>query len=184
VRVDELPPDVRRRFRTGRPSLDLTHTGGDGELAVWELLHQPADLSMWLGVILGVDGHLSAEVADLKQTRELRRAVTSASRGLARGVEPTDDAVSTMNAFAERPPLVPRLEQGRIAFADAAASAALSTLARDAIDLFASPLRDRIRICAADDCGLLLVDTSRPGSRRWCSMERCGTRAKVRRHRS
>lgn len=55
---------------------------------------------------------------------------------------------------------------------------ALSTLVRDAIDLFSSPLAGRIRTCAAEDCGLLFVDTSRPGWRRWCSMERCGDRAK------
>jgi predicted RNA-binding Zn ribbon-like protein len=60
------------------------------------------------------------------------------------------------------------------------AKQALSTVARDAIELFSSTLADRIRICAADDCGLLYVDTSRPGTRRWCSMEWCGDRAKKR----
>jgi predicted RNA-binding Zn ribbon-like protein len=61
---------------------------------------------------------------------------------------------------------------------------ALSALARDAIDLFAGPLANRIRTCAAPDCGMLFVDQSRPGSRRWCSMQRCGTLTKVRRHRN
>jgi predicted RNA-binding Zn ribbon-like protein len=64
------------------------------------------------------------------------------------------------------------------------APAALATLARDAVDLFGGPLAGRIRVCSADDCGLLFVDTSRPGQRRWCSMERCGNRAKVREHRA
>jgi predicted RNA-binding Zn ribbon-like protein len=45
----------------------------------------------------------------------------------------------------------------------------------------------RVRACAAPDCGALYLDTSRNGSRRWCSMERCGARAKAsayyRRHR-
>ncbi|NEE48667.1 CGNR zinc finger domain-containing protein, partial [Streptomyces sp. SID8455] len=41
-----------------------------------------------------------------------------------------------------------------------------------------------IRTCGADDCRLLFVDTSRPGKRRWCSMERCGNRHKVRAHRA
>jgi predicted RNA-binding Zn ribbon-like protein len=63
------------------------------------------------------------------------------------------------------------------------AAAALATIARDAIDLFGGPLAERVRTCAAADCGLLFVDASRPGLRRWCSMERCGTRTKVRRHR-
>jgi predicted RNA-binding Zn ribbon-like protein len=55
--------------------------------------------------------------------------------------------------------------------------------ARDAVDLFSGPLARRIRACAAPDCGLLYVDQSRTGSRHWCSMQRCGTRARVRTHR-
>jgi predicted RNA-binding Zn ribbon-like protein len=47
--------------------------------------------------------------------------------------------------------------------------------------------RGRVRMCAAPGCGAIYVDTSRNGSRRWCSMERCGSRAKAsayyRRHR-
>jgi predicted RNA-binding Zn ribbon-like protein len=56
----------------------------------------------------------------------------------------------------------------------------VSAIARDAIDLVAGPHAERIRECAADDCSLIFVDLSRPGQRRWCSMERCGNRAKQR----
>ncbi|MGC4762555.1 CGNR zinc finger domain-containing protein [Micromonospora sp. DT46] len=48
------------------------------------------------------------------------------------------------------------------------------------MDLFTGPYRDRIRECATHDCYLVFVDTSRPGRRRWCAMERCGNRHKVR----
>lgn len=41
---------------------------------------------------------------------------------------------------------------------------------------------DRIRSCAHDDCVLWFLDTSKGGRRRWCSMERCGNRAKASRH--
>jgi predicted RNA-binding Zn ribbon-like protein len=57
--------------------------------------------------------------------------------------------------------------------------AALASLARDAIDLLSGPLATRVRECAAEDCALLFVDASRPGRRRWCSMEGCGNRAKT-----
>ncbi|NUP00309.1 MAG: CGNR zinc finger domain-containing protein, partial [Nonomuraea sp.] len=40
--------------------------------------------------------------------------------------------------------------------------------------------RWRIRECAGDNCPLVFVDTSRPGARRWCAMERCGNRHKLR----
>lgn len=41
---------------------------------------------------------------------------------------------------------------------------------------------DRIRSCEHDDCTLWFVDTSKAGRRRWCTMDRCGNRAKAQRH--
>jgi hypothetical protein len=41
---------------------------------------------------------------------------------------------------------------------------------------------DRIRHCAHPACVLWFYDTSRNGTRRWCSMETCGNRAKAGRH--
>ncbi|MCZ0991112.1 CGNR zinc finger domain-containing protein [Streptomyces diastatochromogenes] len=51
-------------------------------------------------------------------------------------------------------------------------------MARDALDLITSPALDRVRDCAGPTCGALFLDTSRPGTRRWCSMDTCGNRAK------
>ena len=42
----------------------------------------------------------------------------------------------------------------------------------------------RLSRCSADDCALVFYDSSRGGTRRWCSMQRCGNRAKVRAHRA
>ena len=39
---------------------------------------------------------------------------------------------------------------------------------------------DRVKACPGDDCGWLFLDRS--GRRRWCSMDSCGNRAKVRAH--
>ncbi len=41
---------------------------------------------------------------------------------------------------------------------------------------------DRIRRCAHPACVLYFYDTSRNGTRRWCSMEGCGSRVKASRH--
>ncbi|HKY67354.1 MAG TPA: CGNR zinc finger domain-containing protein, partial [Acidimicrobiales bacterium] len=60
------------------------------------------------------------------------------------------------------------------------ATQALSTLARETVELLSGPLSGRIRECASDDCPLVFVDSSRPGARRWCAMERCGNRHKLR----
>jgi predicted RNA-binding Zn ribbon-like protein len=42
---------------------------------------------------------------------------------------------------------------------------------------------ERLKICPADDCLWAFYDTSRNRSRRWCSMEVCGNRSKVRSYR-
>ncbi|BCB84126.1 CGNR zinc finger domain-containing protein [Phytohabitans suffuscus] len=55
--------------------------------------------------------------------------------------------------------------------------------ARDVVGTFTEPAISRIRMCAAGNCYLIYLDTSRPGNRRWCSMQRCGNRSKVRGHR-
>ena len=44
--------------------------------------------------------------------------------------------------------------------------------------------RGRIRKCAATDCGVYFVDTSKGHRRQWCSMGNCGNREKQRRWRS
>jgi predicted RNA-binding Zn ribbon-like protein len=207
------PADLRRRFRTGRPCLDLVHTGGEGEMARWEIVHTPADLGRLLSVILGLPA-LPADDADLAAMRLLRAAVTRIAYGLALAAEPppTDDDlaahplraeivriasavaggttphpadIGVVNEVAARPPLAYALRpEGGTTVVAPTVAAALATLARDAVDLFGGPLAHRIRICAADNCGLLFVDASRPGKRRWCSMERCGNRAKIRTHRT
>src|SRR4051812_12274878 len=40
----------------------------------------------------------------------------------------------------------------------------------------------RLRPCANDECTLFLIDHSRAGTARWCSMSGCGNRMKARRH--
>lgn len=50
-------------------------------------------------------------------------------------------------------------------------------LAQAAAMLFASADRDRVRKC--DQCVLHFLDTSKKGTRRWCSMQLCGNRLKV-----
>lgn len=56
-------------------------------------------------------------------------------------------------------------------------------IAREAASLLTSKNLDRLGQCADDrGCGWLFIDTSRNRSRRWCSMESCGNRAKARRH--
>jgi predicted RNA-binding Zn ribbon-like protein len=54
---------------------------------------------------------------------------------------------------------------------------------KSAAELLTAADLGRVRECpGAGACGWLFYDTSRNRSRRWCSMESCGNRAKGRRH--
>jgi predicted RNA-binding Zn ribbon-like protein len=55
----------------------------------------------------------------------------------------------------------------------------LVPIAEDATDLLCKGDRGRVRKCGNPACVLFFYDTSRNRTRRWCSMDLCGNRAKV-----
>jgi predicted RNA-binding Zn ribbon-like protein len=60
----------------------------------------------------------------------------------------------------------------------------LKRIALDVLEMLQQGQRTRIRMCAArGECGWLFYDVSKGGTRRWCSMETCGSIAKMRRYR-
>jgi predicted RNA-binding Zn ribbon-like protein len=173
-------------FDAGATCLDFGLTGGEGDWSVYETLHAPADLQAWM-----VSSPLAVDVptvtdADLAAAKYTRHAITVGFFARAAGDALPDVVVDRLNAAAARLPLVPRLAPDGTSgwAAPATVEQVVSTLAREAIEILAGPMAERIKVCAADDCGLVFVDTSRPGSRRWCSMDRCGNRAKLRTHRA
>ena len=61
----------------------------------------------------------------------------------------------------------------------------LLAVALSAADLVTGKEIARVRECPGEDgCGWLFLDTSKSGTRRWCSMQVCGNRAKVHRYRA
>jgi predicted RNA-binding Zn ribbon-like protein len=59
----------------------------------------------------------------------------------------------------------------------------LWSVAHHATKLLTSEQIARVRECEDDrGCGYLFIDQTKNHSRRWCSMESCGNRAKARRH--
>lgn len=61
---------------------------------------------------------------------------------------------------------------------------ALVNLVHQAMGLLTSGAMARARKCAHQPCDWIFLDQSRNGMRRWCRMEVCGNRSKVRRHRA
>lgn len=177
---------VRFRFDAGAASVDFAFSGAEGDLAMFESLHTPDDLRRWLAAEpLRLDvGPLTDR--DLARARRVRRAITAVTYARAAGEHLPAGATADLNAAARRPPLVPALTPGgdRAWAAPVTLDQVLSSFARELIDLVAGPLGDRFRVCGGDRCLLAFVDSSRPGRRRWCSMDRCGNRHKVRAHRA
>lgn len=171
-------------FIAGRPCLDLAATVGERWRRSFERLRIPEDLGRWLVRAGLVDRAPSVTQGELEGARQLRDAIYDAARPAGRGDIAAADAAQ-VTAWAQRPPRAPRLDPGRWVSwsAEQPVEAALSVIARDAIDLLSGPLAVRVRECASEDCALLFVDTSRPGRRRWCSMGGCGNRAKTRAYR-
>jgi predicted RNA-binding Zn ribbon-like protein len=65
---------------------------------------------------------------------------------------------------------------------DATLDKMLWPIAASAVELLTSDRLDRVKQCpGCDDCGWLFLDVSKNATRRWCSMDDCGSRAKMRR---
>lgn len=171
--------------QTGRLSLDWIATLGDRDGTPIERLADKSGLERWFATVAGQavtcgPGDLQGD-DDLQAARRLRGAIINVLDRLGAGREPGACDVSTLNRFALSPPPAPQLgRSGRtMQHADGiSAQTVFGLIARDAIDLFVSGDLARVKQCAAPDCSVHFVDLSRPGQRRWCSMRRCGNRAK------
>jgi len=172
-------------FDSGSLAIDFAYTGSMGDSAAAETLNSASDLTAWLSRRFPevVDG---ATDRDLIDALALRASLTRAALARSHRDEIPSDDIDVINLFGATPDIAPCLAGGtrQAGRSRAKASQALSVLAREAIELFAANPTDRIRECAADDCELVFYDESRSNNRRWCSMQRCGNRAKVRAHRA
>jgi predicted RNA-binding Zn ribbon-like protein len=179
--VHELPPEeLAFRFHSGRLCLDFVATVGERWRRSFDRLRAPQDLSRWFVSAGLLADRVEVRPRELGEARVLREAIYRLAKSAAsRAPDPTD--VDVLNRWAAKPGLAPQLTPRRQLrrIASRPVQAALSTIARDAIDLLTGPLAGRVRECARPDCALLFVDTSRPGRRRWCSMESCGNKAKT-----
>jgi predicted RNA-binding Zn ribbon-like protein len=64
-----------------------------------------------------------------------------------------------------------------------AISGALARLAEAIARELTQSDKDRLRVCANDECRWVFRDNSPAGRRKWCDMSTCGNRAKAARHR-
>ena len=164
------------RFRGGHVALDLVATlKGRFKSEPIELLHSTADLDRWLANSGVADGKPASAREDVALAHELRETIYVLASGKSSAA-----ARERLNAIAALPAARPQLTASCGLVRQGNARELLATIAREAVTLFGSPMRERIRTCEGDGCALLFLDLSRSGGRRWCSMAGCGNRAKAR----
>ena len=178
---DWKPSDLKFHFSSGRVCLDMLASLGSRSGAAFERWRGTDDLARWCVEAGLLDQAPVVNEADLEAARALREAlyrIVQARRG---ELGPERDDIDLLNSWAARPPPAPQLGPdgcSRHQVSDGTLETALSTVARDAVDLLTGSQVERIRECAEGTCSVLFVDTSRPGKRRWCSMNRCGNKVK------
>lgn len=174
-------------FGSGSLALDFSYTGGldEPDNAEWRSVDDAEALAGWLQDRFPEVAATSGE-REFRDAEMLRVAIGRLARQASRGETLAPDDVDVVNLFAATPDIPPVLAGGgrQAGRTFARPHQALGTVARDAVRLFGPDADGRIRECSADDCRLVYLDTSRSGNRRWCSMQRCGNRAKVRAHRA
>ena len=113
-----------------------------------------------------------AELRQVLQVRQLLQAVV-------RGERPPEVLAPVLQGAA----CLPAIADGQVAWTlSVAAERELAVRAVLAWDALAKKRPGRLRPCANDECRLFLIDHSKAGTARWCSMALCGNRMKARRH--
>jgi len=160
-------------FLGGHAALDLCNTtGADGDL-----LADPSALERWIDEA-GLRTPRSAPCQeDLERVVRLRDELRTAfiTHDPRRVAELTDSWLrgTTWHLAVDHERLEMTFRPDTLDY-----DCAIAPMLIDALDMVRTGI-DRVRECASDRCSLIYLDASRNHSRRWCSMERCGSRAKA-----
>jgi predicted RNA-binding Zn ribbon-like protein len=197
-------------FSGGWLCLDFNNTlDQDKEGRDVEHLHTYADLVEWAaqaGIISAIkarmltreaETHPSQAATTLADAIALRRLIYRIFSAVAAGRDPETADSTALNAALgasvvwlrivrpqhedNHPDDAPAYEWG---WADSSSrlDQILWPIVWSAAQLLVSERLHQVRECGSDSCRWIFMDTSRNHSRRWCSMEGCGNRAKQRRH--
>ena len=113
--------------------------------------------------------------AELRHVLGVRQALQAVVRG-----EQAPDALAPALQGAA---LIPEMADGQVGWnLSVPPERELAVLAVLTWDALAKNSPGRLRACANDECRLFLIDHSKAGTARWCSMAACGNRMKARRH--
>jgi predicted RNA-binding Zn ribbon-like protein len=176
-------------FSANHIVLDFTNTVNARPLYSRDDLRGPDDLSDWAsaagmahhGVVVSPDAegsqHFAAAIA-------LREHIYHLFGPIAAGDDPHSAAVAFVARRAAHGVRSTPWVRGSAGYEPQWVANSIEgwcdRLADEAMQLLRSPATSRIGCCAG--CGWLFLDTSRGHARRWCSMNVCGVRDKMRRY--
>jgi predicted RNA-binding Zn ribbon-like protein len=181
-------------FVANRPILDFLNTRPVLAEGPTELLPDVPALGRWLiasGIVSAAKTkrlvqswrHTPEAALFLKELIAFRERLRETVLRIEGGSAPSDELIQEVNrGLLKNPPAtVLRKQEGRIVRVqrfDLERPTDLWKLIFDgAADLLSEPEIDRIRQC--EKCVVHFFDTSKKGSRRWCSMNICGNKLKV-----
>jgi predicted RNA-binding Zn ribbon-like protein len=184
-------PLPKHEFLAGRLALDFCNSLSRADSALWgpaprDRIARPRDFLAWAdrrGIALD---HAPSGPA-LKRLHRLRLALFAIFDALCDDTAPRAADLALLNEELAEARAAELLVTGRKGYRLAAPTAGIDgfrhDVARDAADLLLGDRR-RVKRCPNHECQWLFHDTSKNLSRRWCAMDDCGTRDKVRRFRA
>ena len=133
-------------------------------------LADPARARAWLASVGG-----AGTEAELQHVLKAREALQAVMRG--------DEPPAVLAPMLAGASCIPALTDGQITWTlSVPPDRRLAVRAVLTWDTLAKNSPGRLRPCANDECQLFLIDHSKAGTARWCSMAVCGNRMKARRH--
>lgn len=171
-----MAPDQDPRPLIGEPlALDLLNTELMAAGHAVDLFAAPHGLTRWFDAV-GIDAPYSEPVhRALVEARDAIRGVVTAQTG----------AHERLNRVLGRGRVAVAIDQdGSVARTVEVSAPAWRPAVLAAMNLveLLDTAPDRIRRCDHPSCVLWFLDSTRNGTRRWCSMAGCGNRAKAQRH--
>ena len=186
----------------GLPCLDFANTAsGRGSVQAQDHLRRYEHLLAWAGhtallkkeqieaLVAASERRPRAARRTLARAVALREALFRLFGAVIAGEPAPGDCLQTLDEILQqgmaRARILPAGEHFLWTWTDPARAeldSILWPIARSAAELLTGPDLGRIKRCQGIHCGWTFLDRSRNGRRRWCEMEVCGSRAKMRRY--
>lgn len=180
--------DFTNTVNYGNPANPNDRLKGYGDLVLWSQLAGTVTAAEAQRLRQEAERRPADAVVALKKAITLRDAIHGLFSAVAADHNSAAEHLANLNVV-----LVEMLAQSRIiptldgftwiwAGDETVLERLIWPVAWSAAELLTSEELARVGECSGDNCGWLFFDTSRNHSRRWCTMNECGNRAKARRH--